>query len=62
MHEVKHTSLLAAKDARMEEGTGKKTVRTNTLQKITETKCKAFVYTGGTLVSDAEETQDMRRK
>ena len=24
MHEVKHTSLQAAKDARMEEGTGKK--------------------------------------
>ena len=38
IREVKHTSLLAAKDAGMGEGTGKDCVSTVMLQQITETE------------------------
>jgi len=44
IHEIKHTSLQAAKDAGIGEGTGKDCVSIVMLQQITETTCKAFVY------------------
>ena len=45
IREVKHTSLQAAKDAGMGEGTGKDCVSTVMLQQITETELVKHLYT-----------------